>query len=183
MIVSVFIGVSLDGFIAREDGSLDFLNFFSDPGEDYGYKDFMESVDCLLMGRLTYEKVCSFGSWTYEKPVYVYSNGTINIAEDLSQKVFQVNGMPKEVINKFSNMGLNRIYLDGGITISNFLKENLVDDITLTRLPYLLGKGIPLFRDWIGESKLKLISNKEYSSGLLQSVYHFEKKRKILNIF
>jgi dihydrofolate reductase len=175
MRVSVFIGLSLDGYIAREDGGLDFLDLFSDPGEDYGFKDFMESIDCLLMGRNTYEKVCSFPTWPYDKPVYVYSRGNITIPEILSDNVFQINETPSEIVNKFNKMGFSRIYLDGGITISNFLKENLVDDINLTRLPYLLGKGIPLFREWIGESKLKLVSNKEYPSGLIQSVYHLVK--------
>ncbi len=177
MKISVYIGMSLDGFIAREDGGLDFLDFFSDIGEDYGYKEFMESVDCLLMGRNTFEKVISFSSWPYEKPVYVLSSGRLDIPDELKKNVFSIKGSPVELVSILKSKGYSKIYLDGGITISNFIKEDLVCDITITRLPFLLSVGIPLFRDFIGEKKLKHISTKVYPSGLTQSVYEFEENK------
>ena len=176
--VSVFMGISLDGFIARIDGNLDFLDFVSDEGEDYGYKKFMESIDCILMGRITFEKVLTFDEFPYSKPVLVYSNN-IEIPKVLSKKVEKISGEPKEVLVKLVQKGFNSIYLDGGITVSNFLKENLVDEIILTRVPYLLGKGIPLFHEWISETGLHHEYTREYPSGLVQSKYRINSEMDI----
>ncbi len=167
--------MSLDGFIAGKGGSLDFLNLYSDPGEDYGYTKFMESVDCLLMGRNTYEVVASFPEWPYQKKVFVLTSQKNVIHKQHTQKAESITGSPLEVVKILKNQGISHIYLDGGITISHFLKENLVTDLTLSILPHILGEGILLFGKEVGEKKLKLKSSFFYPSGIVKNVYEMGK--------
>lgn len=143
----VFIATSLDGFIADKDGGIDWLHSIPNPeGNDMGYNNFMKSVDALLMGRNTFETVCSFDmEWPYEKPVFVLSNTLKKVPKGLEQKAFPVSGPLREVLDQIHTKGYHNLYIDGGKTIQNFLKEDLIDEIILTRIPVLLGEGIPLF--------------------------------------
>jgi dihydrofolate reductase len=140
---SVFIATSLDGFIARPDGGLDWLEVVQAEGEDYGYAEFFSSVDALLLGSRTYETVLGFPQWPYgEKPCYV-ATGRPRVA--VGTEVF-VDGPPEELARELADRGHRRVYLDGGQLIRSFLGAGLVDDLTISVVPVLLGEGLPLFQ-------------------------------------
>ncbi len=173
--ISVFIATSLDGFIAREHGSLDWLdaaNATVPEGEDCGFVSFMNSVDVLVMGRNTYEKVLSFGQWPYDnKRVIVLSSRELEIPLDLRNSVEHSSESPEALYRRQSNNGLSRLYVDGGITIQRFLAVGLIDDLTITMIPVLLGKGKPLFGDLENDIVLRHVSAKAYDFGFTQSTY------------
>jgi len=172
---SVFIATSLDGYIAREDGKLDWLytaNATVPEGEDCGYSDFMKTVDVLVMGRKTYEKVLSFGLWPYGgTSVIVLSSNKIEIPNELVQSVSCSSESPKELCKRLANEEVKRIYVDGGITIQRFLFEGLISDVTITVIPIVLGSGKPLFGNVEKDIPLKHISTKTYDFGFVQSTY------------
>jgi len=146
MVNYVYIATSLDGFIATKNGGLDWLSEIPNPeGSDFGYAEFMSGIDAIVMGRKTFEKVLTFDSWPYDKPVYVLSRNRIKIPQDLEHKVEIINENPKELVNQLKESGHQNLYIDGGMTIQGFLKEDLIDEMIITRIPVLLGDGIPLF--------------------------------------
>ena len=174
MKVSVFIATSLDGFIARRDGGLDWLdnaNGTVPAGEDCGYGEFMASVDVLVMGRKSYEKVLSFGAWPYDKPVVVLSRGKVEIPPELAGRVSGSGEAPDELCRRLEGEGVRRVYLDGGVTIQRFLAAGLVDDLTLTLIPVLLGEGLPLFGPLDGDRPLRLVESRRFDFGFLQVRY------------
>jgi dihydrofolate reductase len=146
---SVFIATSLDGYIARRDGSIDWLekaNKILPPGEDCGYNIFIESIDIIVMGWNTYDSVRKFDERPYEdKQVIVLTSRQLVIPPSLENRVSAFSTSPKELIKILMDRNIRHIYLDGGITIQNFLSEGLVDEITITLIPVLLGDGRPLF--------------------------------------
>jgi dihydrofolate reductase len=165
---SVFIATSLDGFIAGPGDDLDFLKAVESPPEDYGYAKFAASVDALLMGRRTYDKVVAMGEWFYgDKPVYVVTNrpGTSTHGEKF------VSGTPKELAGQLEGAGHRRVYLDGGNLIRQFLAEGLVTDLTVSLIPVLLGSGIPLFGGTGAPCELSFDSADSYPTGLVQLRY------------
>lgn len=173
---SVFIAASLDGFIARKDGSLDWLdkaNTLAPKGEDCGYKAFMDSIDALVMGRNTFEKVLSFNCpWPYsEKHVVVLSSKEIAIPDDLRNLVSQASGSPEAIVAKLANKGLKRLYIDGGVTIQKFLAAGLIDRITVTLVPVLIGEGIPLFGSLPKDVSLTLTNSQAFDFGFVQLTY------------
>lgn len=146
MVNYVYIATSLDGFIATSDGGLDWLDEIPNPEKsDFGYADFMSGIDAIVMGRKTFEKVMTFDFWPYAKPVYVPSNSKVKVPKDLENKVEIVTGNPKELVVQLKELGHQDLYIDGGITIQGFLEEDLIDELIITRVPVLLGNGIPLF--------------------------------------
>ena len=175
LVSSVFIATSLDGFIARSSGELDWLddaNATVPNGEDCGYHAFMKSIDVLIMGRNTYEKVLSFGTWPYgKKPVIVLSRHTMEIPDELTSTVSHSSESPTVLCERLSQAGAQRLYIDGGNTIQRFLAEGLINDLTLTVIPIILGKGIPLFRDVQRDISLKHITTKTYEFGFIQLTY------------
>jgi dihydrofolate reductase len=177
-ISSVFIATSLDGFIAREDGSIDWLNAANQAvpeGEDCGFLEFLNSADALVMGRKTFEQVLSFGEWAYgDKPLIVLSSNQVEIPENLSQTVSCSCETPKELTDRLAKTGAKRLYVDGGNTIQRFLAEGFVKDLTITAIPVVLGRGIPLFGDLERDIALKHISTKTYDFGFVQSTYEVE---------
>lgn len=177
---SVFIATSLDGFIARTGGELDWLdaaNATVPDGEDCGYRAFIESIDILIMGRKTYEQVLSFDNWPYgRKPVIVLSRNKIKIPDQLAQTVSHSSESPTDLGDRLSKEGAKRLYIDGGITIRRFLAEGAIDDLTITVIPVLLGSGIPLFGDLNKEIPLKHIATKTYDFGFVQLTYEVVKK-------
>ena len=179
LISSVFIATSLDGFIAREDGSLDWLdaaNVSVPEGEDCGYVSFMNSVDALVMGRNTYEKVSSFGQWPYEnKSVIVLSSRDLDIPENLKPTVEHSFESPDILCDRLSEKGFNRLYIDGGITIQRFLNYGLINDLTITVIPVIIGTGKSLFGKLENDIKLKHTSTKAYDFGFVQSTYQVVK--------
>jgi dihydrofolate reductase len=169
MRASVFVGVSVDGFMARVDGALDFLP--PGGGEPHGYDEFMASVDALVIGRKTYETVLAFDSWPYgEKPVFVMSAHTLASAPP-GAMVEHVSVSPKEVASLLSARGVGHVYVDGGVTIQGFLREGLVRRLVVTRVPVLIGTGIPLFGATPHDITLRHVATRSYASGLVQSEY------------
>ncbi|MHA1904232.1 MAG: dihydrofolate reductase family protein [Candidatus Thorarchaeota archaeon] len=146
MVNYIYMATSLDGFIATSDGGLDWLDEIPNPEKnDFGYAEFMSGIDAIVMGRKTFEKVLTFGSWPYVKPVYVLSKRKVNVPKELENKVEIITGNPKKLVDKLKELGHQNLYIDGGITIQGFLEEDLIDEMIITRIPVLLGNGIPLF--------------------------------------
>lgn len=177
--VSVYIATSLDGFIARSNGDLDWLdkaNAMVPEGEDCGFVEFMSSVDTLLMGRNTYEKVLSFGVWPYgETPVVVLSRNPITFPDHLPSTVSHSFEQPEELLKRLAGEGVHHVYVDGGQTIQGFLQEGLVDEITITTIPVVIGGGISLFGSVTNDIHLAHIGTTAYDFGFVQSTYGVKK--------
>lgn len=175
MQVSVFIATSLDGFIARLDGAIDWLvGDGSDPA-DYGYNEFAASVDALVIGRNTYDVVRSFPEWPYEgKRVIVLSRTLSQSAADADLRLEISSADPQNLVADLERDGCRRIYIDGGVTIQSFLREGLVTDMTITRVPLLLGSGLPLFGPLDEDLRLRHVETRSYPSGFVQSRYEID---------
>lgn len=166
---SVFIGTSLDGFIARANGDLDFLP--PGGGEPHGYDEFMATVDALVIGRKTFDTVLSFDAWPYgEKPVFVLSTRTLATVP-LGAVVERMSGDPAEIVSQLAARGVRHIYVDGGITIQRFLQAGLIQRLIITRVPVIIGAGIPLFGAIPRDILLGHVGTRQYASGLVQSEY------------
>ena len=169
MQVSVFIGTSVDGFIARPNGALDFLP--ADGGEPHGYNEFFASIDAVVIGRKTFETVEAFPQWPYgEKQVIVLSTSQLDFSK-VRGKVEQLSGDPNDIFRNLESRGFRHIYVDGGITIQQFLRAGLIHRLTITRVPVLIGTGIPLFAALPKDIRLKHIATRSYASGLVKSEY------------
>ena len=169
MKASVFVGTSLDGFIARANGAFDFLP--PGGGEPHGYDEFMATVDALVIGRKTFETVLAFDAWPYgEKPVFVLSTRTLGPAP-IGAEVEHLSGAPAEIVSQLAARGVGHVYVDGGITIQRFLQAGLIQRLIITRIPVLLGDGIPLFGALQKDIVLRHIATRQYASGLVQSEY------------
>lgn len=170
MTVSVFIGTSLDGFIARPNGDLDFLP--PGGGEPHGYEEFIASVDALVIGRNTFEKVLTFETWPYgDKRVVVLSTKPLDFSAVVGGVVEQMGGRPAEIVSQLAASGAHHLYVDGGITIQEFLRAGLIDRFIITRVPVLIGEGIPLFGTLPHDIQLRHVATRQYQSGLVQSEY------------
>ncbi len=171
---SVFIATSLDGFIARQDGDFAWLDTSAPQieGEDYGFAEFYASIDALVMGRKTYETALGFPEWPYAgKRLAVLSSSSIVIPLHLKKDVQQMNATPREVVRQLEFTGANHLYVDGGLTIQGFLRAGLIDDMTITAIPILLGSGIPLFGPLEHDIRLLVITSRAYSNGFVQTKY------------
>jgi len=169
MKASVFVGTSLDGFIARTNGTLDFLP--PGGGEPHGYNEFIASVDALVIGRKTYETVLAFDTWPYgQKPVFVLSTRPLAPAPDAAV-VEHLSGPLASIPSQLEARGIQHVYVDGGITIQGFLRAGLIQRLIVTRVPVLIGTGIPLFGPTARDIILKHIATRQYASGLVQSEY------------
>lgn len=177
--ISVYIATSLDGFIARSNGDLDWLdeaNAMVPEGEDCGFGAFMRSVDTLLMGRKTYEKVLSFGVWPYgDTPVVVLSRNQMSFPNHLPDTVSHSSESPVDLLNRLAGEGVKHVYVDGGQTIQGFLTEGLVDEITITTIPIIIGEGILLFGSVKNDIHLAHITTTTFDFGFVQSTYCVEK--------
>ncbi|MFY9905040.1 MAG: dihydrofolate reductase family protein [Terriglobales bacterium] len=170
MMVSVFIGTSVDGFIARTNGDLDFLP--PDGGEPHGYTEFIATVDALVIGRKTFETVLAYPTWPYgQKRVVVLSSKPIDLSSARGGIVEQMAGPPAEIVAKLAASGVRHVYVDGGITIQKFLRAGAVQRLIITRVPVLIGEGIPLFGALPHDVRLTHMSTQHYPSGLVKSVY------------
>ncbi|GAM55067.1 dihydrofolate reductase homolog [Vibrio ishigakensis] len=169
----VYIATSLDGYIADKNNDLDWLHQVPNPdGSDFGFAEFMDSIDALVMGRNTMEKVLSFGiDWPYNKPVYVLSSKLTQAPEGLEDKIFPVKGTPEEITATLKEKGLNNLYIDGGKTVQSFLQEDLIDKLVITTIPILLGGGIPLFSDLEQPLQFKLEKSETLNDLLVKNTF------------
>jgi dihydrofolate reductase len=170
MTFSVFIGTSLDGFIARPNGDLDFLP--AGGGEPHGYDEFMAGIDTLVIGRKTYETVLAYPEWPYGKRrVVVLSSGPLNFSGAPKGMVEHMGGSPAEIASRLAATGARNVYVDGGVTIQGFLRAGLIQRLIITRVPVLIGEGIPLFGTLPHDVQLQHVSTQHYPSGLVKTEY------------
>ena len=170
MTASVFIGTSVDGFIARTNGDLDFLP--EGGGEPHGYNEFIASVDAIVIGRKTFETVLAFEAWPYgDKRVVVLSSRPLDLSAVHGGVVEQMAGPPAEIVSQLAARGIKHLYIDGGITIQRFLREGAIQRLIITRVPVLIGEGIPLFDSLPRDIRLRHVATRHYPSGLVQSEY------------
>ena len=168
----IYIATSLDGFIARKDGNIDWLLEIPNPdNSDYGFSSFIDSIDGIIMGRNTFEAVVSFNQWPYTKPVFILSNKLKKVPDAYKEKAKIVKGDIGDIIESLRKDGIERIYVDGGKTIQSFLQRDLIDELIITRVPILLGSGIPLFAEMDFETKLKLVDSEILGDNLVKSTY------------
>jgi dihydrofolate reductase len=178
---SVFIATSVDGFIARPDDGLDWLTGKPDDeltgdqpsGEDYGYGEFFASVDALVMGRGTYDVVQGFDGWYYDdKPVYVWTSHPEDLEPPQGALVRPVAGTLGDVVARLIADGIGHVYVDGGKVIRQFLAAGLIDRMTISTPPILIGEGIPLFADVaMDDVRLELVSCETFDGGMVQRTY------------
>ncbi len=169
----VYIGVSIDGYIADRNGGLKWLEQVPNPeNESMGYEEFMSGIDALIMGRNTFETVLAFGvDWPYSKPVFVLSSTMQAVPTELNNCVFIVNGKLESIVDEIHSKGYRNLYIDGGRTIQSFLNEDLIDEITTSTIPILLGGGSPLFGDLTKHLEFKLASSTILLNQIVQSTY------------
>ena len=171
MRTTVYVGTSLDGFIAREDGDIDWLVKYQNKEVHDSYNEFISRIDALVIGKGTFEKVITFPEWPYEKKVFVLSTSLKQIPETLNEKAILVAMEPAALLSYLSDKGLSNIYVDGGKVIQSFLKEDLIDELIITKVPELIGAGIPLFGLLNNDLQFEHIRTNIYSDGLVKSQY------------
>jgi dihydrofolate reductase len=170
--IFIYIAVSLDNFIATPDGGLDWLYAIPNPEQsDYGFADFIQRVDALVMGRKTFETVLSFDPWPYQKPVFVLSRTLAALPEKAIGKAELIRGEPAEVVRILGGKGFHNLYVDGGRTIQGFLEADLIDEMIITQVPILLGGGVPLFGRLPQEMKFRLVGTQRLNDTLVKSQY------------
>jgi dihydrofolate reductase len=168
--VSVFIATSLDGFIARSDGALDWLPMGG--SDDHGYAAFISRIDAIVMGRKTFETVLTFDPWPYgSTPVVVLSSQAESVRIPVGSNASALTGEPAAIIAQLMERGLEHLYLDGGLTIQRFLVAGLVDRMIITRVPVMLGSGIPLFGPLARDLRFAHVSTTTFPDGLVQTEY------------
>ncbi len=169
----VFIGASLDGYIADKNGGLDWLQAIPNPeGDDMGYNAHIDRIDALVMGRNTMDMVLSFGiDWPYTKPVYVLSNTLTELPKEVEGKVFLIKGELTQIIEELNGKGFNNLYIDGGVTIQNFLKEDLIDELIISTIPVVLGGGSPLFGNLVSPLDFTLKNVTTYLDEIVTTHY------------
>ncbi len=174
MKTSVFCGVSVDGFLARPDHGLDFLD--TGGQEPHGFDEFYSSVDVIVIGRKTFDVALSFGQWYYgPKPVVVLSSRPVDFSAVKGGVVEQMSGEPAEIVTQLEARGYKHAYIDGGITIQRFLAAGMIDRLIVTRVPVLVGAGIPLFGPLPRDIKLRHVATRTYKGGLVQSEYEIDR--------
>ena len=169
----VFIAQSLDGYIAGPQGEIDWLDMVANPkGNDMGYFALMKEVDAIVMGRNSFDFVSNYkGPWPYEKRVFVLSHSLTEVPRQLKDKAEIIKGKPKEILQILHDKGYNNLYLDGGVTIQSFLQEDLIDELRITTLPILLGRGFSLFGELDSRLTFEHTSTEVYLGQLVQSHY------------
>src|SRR5579862_177653 len=167
---SVFVGVSLDGFIARRNGEYDFLP--ADGGESNGYAEFMATVDALVIGRKTFETVLAFPDWPYgDRQVVALSSRALDFSRVRGGRVEQMSGDPTGIFSRLSDRDFKHVYVDGGVTVQGFLRAGLIQRIVINRYPVLIGDGIPLFGSLLHDVRLHHVATQTFKNGLVKSEY------------
>ena len=174
MRLSVFCGVSVDGFLARPDDALDFLS----TGEQvpHGFTEFFASVDVVVLGRRTFEVVLKLGLLALygKKPVVVLSSRPLDLSSVAGGNVEQMSGEPSEIKGQLKARGFEHVYVDGGTTIQRFLAARCIDRLVITRVPVLIGAGIALFGPVQRDIWLRHVETRSYAGGLVQSEYEID---------
>ncbi len=171
MTTKVYVGTSLDGFIARKDGDFGWLSGFASDEAIKAYEAFIEKVDAIVIGKNTFEKVLAFSSWPYTKKVFVLSKSMKEVPDAVKGKVIILSMRPKDLLVHLANLGFLNLYIDGGVVIQDFLKEDLVDELTVAKAPILIGSGIPLFDYLESDLPFRHISTQVQSNGLVRTWY------------
>jgi dihydrofolate reductase len=171
MKLSVFCGVSVDGFLARPDDALDFLH--TGDQEPHGFKEFLAGVDVVVIGRRTFEVVLNLGHLALygNKPTIVLSSRALDFSSVKSAIVEQASGEPAQIVSQLKARSFKHAYVDGGITIQRFLAAGCIDRLVITRVPVLIGAGIPLFGPIPHDIRLRHVGTHSYTGGLVQSEY------------
>jgi len=171
----VFIATSLDGFIARRDGSIDWLeraNTTIPSDQDCGFAAFMDGIDAIVMGRNTFDVARAFPEWLYgTTPLVVLSRTLTQVPEGTPGSVALSSKSPSDLVAELASRGLRRLYIDGGLTVQSFLAAGLIDEIVITTIPVLLGSGLPLFGSLTHDVWLEHVSTETYEFGFVQSRY------------
>jgi dihydrofolate reductase len=168
----VYIATSIDGYIANSDGGIEWLHDQPNPtNSDYGYSEFIKNIDALIMGRNSFEKVRTFEEWPYKEKVFVLSSILTEVPAELIDKVEFISGSPKEILSNINSRGFKSLYIDGGLVVQSFLAEDLIDELIVTRIPILLGGGIPLFGTLNEPLKFTHINTEVYDNALVKSHY------------
>jgi dihydrofolate reductase len=144
----VYCACSIDGFIAKNDGNIDWLlNIPNEENSDYGFSELMKRIDGIIMGRNTFEKILemNLNEWQYTKPVFVLSSKLKEMPNELKGKAEIINDGIENILEKLRNRNMDNFYIDGGKTIQSFLKKDLIDEMIISTIPIILGDGIPLF--------------------------------------
>ncbi len=170
---SVFIAMSLDGYIADSHGDVSFLDLYpTSNGDDMGYEDYIRNIDAIIMGRKSFETVLSFNiPWPYKIPVFVWSKNRKIIPKELNEKVKIIQGSAIEIASDLNELGYVNFYIDGGQTIQSFIEADLIEEMTITVVPVILGKGISLFGENKVSRKYKCHSSKVFSNGMVQNKF------------
>jgi dihydrofolate reductase len=167
----VYIGTSLDGFIARKDGDINWLTKFANDEAIHAYEEFISRIDAIVIGRGTFEKVLTFPTWPYTKKVFVLSSSIKEVQNGLKEKATVLSLNPTTLLSYLANLGFSSIYIDGGKVIQDFLKEDLIDELIISKVPILIGNGIQLFGPLNDDRKFKHIQTQVQSNGLVRSYY------------
>ena len=172
---SAYFAASLDGFIAKDDGSIDWLNnatAATPNGEDYGFQSFMDTVDTLVVGRKTFEQVLTFGQWAYgDTPVVVLSHRPLSFSAEVPESVSHSSESIVALCDRLASNGVEHIYVDGGATIQGFLAAGLLNEITVTVIPAILGGGISPFSQLDTEVALTMLHAEVFDFGFVQIRY------------
>jgi dihydrofolate reductase len=172
MKATVFVGMSLDGFIARTDGTYDFLHAAENENAgSYGFEEFMATVDALVMGRNTFETVRVFGKWPYGSTPVIVLTTRSPAAAPAGASVEFMSGEPAEIVARLAARGIDHIYVDGGETIQRFLRAGLITHLVLSRVPVIIGTGISIFGALEKDIQLRHIATREFPGGMVQSEY------------
>ena len=172
MAIIVYIATSLDGYIAKKDGNIEWLIEVPNPeNSDYGFSEFIERIDGIIMGKNTFETVVGFNQWPYSKPVFVLSNSLRSLPVGYKDRAQIVRGELRNIVASLETKGIKNLYIDGGMTIQSFLQEDLIDELIITRIPIILGSGIPLFIDMDAELKFKVVNTEVLNKDLVKSTY------------
>lgn len=184
IIISAFIATSLDGYIARQDGKIDWLEIAAknQAGEDYGYHAYMDTVSCVVMGRTSFERAAKYSEWPYQgKQVIVLSRNLTKPPADFANKVDVYGGKIELLAVELQHFQVPKVAVEGALSIQSFIRAGLMDEIIITQVPVLIGRGLPLFAESAQDIPLRLVNSKSYASGFVQNYYRFVRRTKNLN--
>lgn len=176
--IKLFIAQTLDGYIARADGALDWLDELASPqGEDYGYANFLTTISTIIMGRNTYQQILSFGvDWPYaeQKTIIFTTNKTMEVSTPNTEISDELN---TQYVQKIKDSAQGNIWIvGGGKLIQSFLAIDAIDEMIISQVPRILGQGIRLFPEGTKETPLQLVTTTNYDKGVINLKYRRRKQ-------